>query len=61
MEILVYKNNIEKDYRTIAVIEWKNFEQKIKVRPEDYVFLLSSDEFNKFMELNHQLDKGSKG
>jgi DNA-binding ferritin-like protein (Dps family) len=38
MEILVYKNNIEKDYRTIAVIEWKNFEQKIKVRPEDYVF-----------------------
>jgi hypothetical protein len=48
MEILIYKNDIEKDYRTIAVFEWGKFEENIKKRPEDYVFILSSDEFNKF-------------
>jgi hypothetical protein len=61
MDILAYKNNIEKDYQTVAVIDWKIFEQQVNKRPEDYVFLLSSDEFNKFMELNQQIYKASKG
>ena len=61
MEILVYENNIEKDYQTVAVIDWKNFDQKVKKRPEDYVFILSSDEWNKFMELNKQIYAGLKG
>ena len=61
MEILVYENNIEKDYQTVAVIDWKNFDKKVKKRPEDYVFILSSDEWNKFMELNEQIYAGLKG
>jgi hypothetical protein len=61
MEILVYENNIEKDYQTVAVIDWKNFDQKVKKRPEDYVFILSFDEWNKFMELNKQIYAGLKG
>ena len=61
MEILVYENNIEKDYQTVAVIEWKNFDQKVKKRPEDYIFILSFDEWNKFMELNRQIYAGLKG
>ena len=58
MEILVYANNIEKDYQTVAVIDWKKLGQKVKRRPEDYVFILSSDEGNKFMELNNQIFAG---
>jgi len=61
MEILVYENNIEKDYQTVAVIDWKNFDKKVKERPEDYVFILSPDEMNKFIELNKQIYAGLKG
>jgi hypothetical protein len=61
MEILVYKNSIEKDYQTVAVIDWKNFDKKVKKRPEDYVFILSPDEMNKFIELNKQIYAGLKG
>ena len=58
MEILVYENNIDQDYQTVAVIDWKNFDQKVRKRPADYVFILSSDEWDKFMELNTQILKG---
>ena len=61
MDILVYANNIEKDYQTVAVIDWKNFDKKVKERPEDYVFILSPDEMNKFIELNKQIYAGLKG
>ena len=61
MEILVYANNIEKDYLTVAVIDWGNFDKKVKERPEDYVFILSPDEMNKFIELNKQIYAGLKG
>ena len=61
MEILVYEDNIEKDYQTVAVIDWKNFDKKVKERPEDYAFILSPDEMNKFMELNKQIYAGLKG
>jgi len=61
MEILVYENNIEKDYQTVAVIDWKNLDKKVKERPEDYVFILSPDEMNKFIELNKQIYAGLKG
>jgi len=61
MEILIYKNNIEKDCQTVAVIDWKNLDKKVKERPEDYVFILSPDEMNKFTELNKQIYAGLKG
>ena len=61
MDILVYANNIEKDCQTVAVIDWKNFDKKVKERPEDYVFILSPDEMNKFKELNKQIYAGLKG
>ena len=61
MEIIVYENNIEKDCLTVAIINWKDFEQKVKSRPEDYIFILSSDEIKKFMELNKQISAGLKG
>ena len=61
MDILVYANNIEKDYQTVAVIDWGNFDKKVKERPEDYVFILSPDEMNKFIELNRQIYAGLKG
>jgi len=61
MEILVYEDNIEKDYQTVRVIDWKNFDKKVKERPEDYVFILSPDEMNKFIELNKQIYAGLKG
>ena len=61
MEIVVYENNIERDYLTVAVIDWKNFDKKIRERPEDYIFVLSPDEKEKFMELNKQLYAGLKG
>ena len=61
MDILVYENNIEKDCQTVAVIDWKNFDQKVKRRPEDYVFILSPDEMDKFIELNKQIYAGLKG
>ena len=50
MEILVYRQDVEKDYETVAVIDWKNFDKKVKERPDDYVFILSPDEMNKFIE-----------
>jgi len=61
MEILVYEDNIEKDIETVAVIDWKNLDKKVKERPEDYIFILSPDEMNKFMELNKQIYAGLKG
>ena len=61
MEILVYGNNIERDYQTVAVIDWKNLDNKVKERPEDYIFILSPDEMTRFMELNKQIHAGLKG
>jgi len=61
MDILVYEDNIEKDCMTVAIIDWKKFEQKVKIRPEDYIFILSSDEINKFIELNRQIAAGLQG
>ena len=61
MEILVYEDNVEKDYETVKVIDWKNFDKKVKERPEDYIFILSPDEMNKFIELNKQMYAGMKG
>jgi len=61
MEILVYEDNIEKDYQKVAVIDWKNFDKEVKERPEDYVFILSPEEMNKFIELNKQIYAGLKG
>jgi len=61
MEILVYEDNIEKDYETVAVIDWQNLDNKVKKRPEDYIFILSPDEMAKFMELNKQMYAGLKG
>jgi hypothetical protein len=61
MDILVYANNIEKDCQIVAVIDWQNFDQEVKQRPEDYVFILSSDEWNKFMELDRQIRAGLEG
>ena len=61
MEILVYEDNIEKDYQTMAVIDWKNLDKKVRERPEDYIFILSPDEINKFIELNKQIYAGLKG
>jgi hypothetical protein len=40
MDILVYENNIEKDYQTVAVIEWKNFDQKVKKPKIMFLFYL---------------------
>jgi hypothetical protein len=42
MEMLVYEENIEKDYQTVVVIDWKNLDKKVKERPEDYIFTLLS-------------------
>jgi len=61
MDILVYEDNIEKDYQTVAVIDWKDLDKKVKERPEDYIFILSPDEMNKFIELNKQIYAGLKG
>ncbi len=61
MDILIYEDNIEKDTQIVAVIDWENFGKEVKKRPEDYVFILSSDEMNKFMELNKQIFAGFKG
>ncbi|MHC4104643.1 MAG: hypothetical protein ACYSR9_06870 [Planctomycetota bacterium] len=61
MEILVYEDNTEKNYQTVAVIDWKNLDKKVKERPEDYVFILSPDEMDKFIELNKQIYAGLKG
>ncbi len=61
MVILVYQDNIEKDYQAVKVIDWKNFDKEVKERPEDYVFILSPDEMNKFIEPNRQIYARSKG
>ena len=61
MVILIYENNIDQDYQTVMAIDWKNFDEKIKERPEDYVFILSPDEMDKFIELNKQIYTGLKG
>ena len=61
MDILVYEDNIEKDTQIVAAIDWKYFAKEVKRKPEDYVFILSSDEWNKFMELNKQIFAGFKG
>jgi len=47
MEILVYEDNIEKDYQTVAGIDWRNLDKKMKERPEHYIFILSPCEMNK--------------
>ena len=61
MDILVYEENIEEDYQTVWVIDWGNFGEKVKERPEDYVFILSPEEMTKFLELNKQIYAGLKG
>lgn len=45
----------------MAVIDWKNLDKKVKERPEDYIYILSPDEMNKFIELNKQIYAGLKG
>jgi len=61
MQILVYADNIEKDYQTVMAIDWKNLDKKVKERPEDYIFVLSPDEMDKFNELNQQMLAGMQG
>ena len=58
MVILIYENNIDKDYQTVAVVNWKKLGEEVKERPEDYVFILSPDEMDKFIELNKQIKAG---
>jgi len=60
MEILVYEDNIEKDYQAVEIIDWVNFDKKLKKRPENYIFILSADEMDKFIELNKQVYTGLK-
>jgi hypothetical protein len=43
------------------VIEWGKFGATVKTRPEDYIFILSHDEWIKFMELNKQISSGLRG
>jgi hypothetical protein len=45
----------------VVVIDWKNLDKKVKERPEDYIFILSPGEMNKFIELNKQIYAGLKG
>ena len=61
MQIVVYEDNIEKDCQTVMAIDWKNLDKKVKERPEDYVFVLSPDEMDKFNELNQQMLAGMQG
>ena len=61
MQIIVYADNIEKDCQTVLAIDWKNLDKKVKERPEDYIFVLSPDEMNKFDELNRQMLAGMQG
>jgi hypothetical protein len=61
MEILIYENNIDKNNQTLKVIDWKHFYKKVKEKPEDYIFILSTDEMKKFIELNKQIYAGLKG
>jgi len=61
MDILVYESNMERDCQTVWVIDWGDFDKKVKERPEDYVFILSPDEMNRFLELNEQIFAGLKG
>lgn len=61
MQILVYADNIEKDCQTVMVIHWRNFGKKLEERPEDYIFVLSPDEMDKFNELNRQMLAGMQG
>ena len=61
MQILVYKNNVEKERQAVALVDWKNLFKKVKERAEDYIFILSPDEMNKFAELNKQIFAGLKG
>ena len=42
-------------------IDWKNFDKKVERRPEDYIFILSPDEMDKFNELNQQMLAGMQG
>ena len=61
MQIVVYADNIEKDCQTVMAIDWKKFDKKVKERPEDYIFVLSPDEMDKFNELNQQMLAGMQG
>jgi len=61
MQILVYADNIEEDFQTVMAIDWKNFDKKVEQRPEDYIFVLSPDEMDKFNELNRQMLAGMQG
>jgi hypothetical protein len=61
MVILVYQDNVEKDYQTVMAIDWGNFDKEVKERPEDYVFILSPDEMKKFIDLNKQIKAGAEG
>jgi hypothetical protein len=61
MQIIVYADNIEKDCQTVMSIDWKNLDKKVKDRPEDYIFILSPEEMDKFNELNEQMLAGMRG
>lgn len=61
MQILVYADNVEKDCQTVMAIDWRNLDKKVEERPEDYIFILSADEMDKFNELNRQMLAGMQG
>jgi hypothetical protein len=61
MQIIVYADNMEKDCQTAMAIDWRNFDKKVEVIPEDYIFVLSPDEMDKFNELNGQMLAGMQG
>jgi hypothetical protein len=61
MQILVYADNMEKDCQTVMAIDWGDFDKKVEETPEDYIFVLSADEVDKFNELNQQMLAGMQG
>jgi hypothetical protein len=61
MQILVYADNVGKDCQTVMAIDWRNLDKKVEERPEDYIFILSPDEMDKFNELNRQMLAGMQG
>jgi hypothetical protein len=61
LEIIVYDYGVEQSREVVAVVDYQKLSQDIERRPEDYIFLLTPVEYDKYCELNQQIRAGLQG
>lgn len=61
MEIIYYDDTVERSCQKMVTIDYQKLSHDVEKKPEDYVFLLTPDEYSKYCELNRQIKAGLSG